>query len=265
MYTRFFATLSVSLLLSAGVAFADSAKSPDKTREVELGVTAFGFVTGSFIDEAPNGNTIRRGNIILDVPYGGFAGVGGGGGVGFSAMWRGIVGLELQAFASSESAKGTLTQNATGATTSLTIEQFRWHFPVLLKVAAPTRVVRPQAFIGFDFVSAGDASLNVSPTYGENNPFNINGEAYTALRFGLGMDIMLPVPGVDLRIPINFAGNYNYGLGDDLEPERVTLGCGPVTTMVPRSFDPSQCNRITYQSEWKWQAQFTLGLAYYFL
>ncbi|MEE2789971.1 MAG: hypothetical protein VX589_21695 [Myxococcota bacterium] len=252
------------IYICAGAVHAKTDEAPNQIREVEVGVTAFGFVTGSFIDEAPDGNTIQRGNILIDVPYGGFAGVGGGGGLGLSAMWRGIIGLELQAFASSESAEGTLTQTMTGAKTTLNIDQFRWHFPVLLKIAAPTSSVRPHAFIGFDFVTAGDASLDVSPTY-LVNPFSVKSDAYTALRFGLGMEIMLPVPGVDLRIPINFAGNYNYGLGDGLEPDRITLGCSQTSTTVSTPFDPSQCTRIEYGSAWKYQAQFTLGLAYYFL
>ena len=260
----------ISLPIFAGASPAPTVRpAPDAnekkvTRDFEVGVALSGFAIGNFMDEPPNGNSIQRGALtISDIPYGGFAGVGGGGGLTVTGMWRGIIGLELMVFGSSESAKGTLTDRFSGAKTTLTIDQTSWHIPLVLKVAAPTSIVRPQAFVGFDFVFPGEPKMTVSPTPLGVVQLSAKGDSYTALRFGFGLEFMLPVKGIDLRIPFNLAGNYNYSLSDDLEPDRLQLSCSG-GALNGSSLNLGQC-ASTYNTQWKWQAQVSLGLAYYFL
>ena len=232
---------------------ATQTKQKSETREIELGVSAYGFAIGQFMDTPSGGNLVYRPNQpTVDVPYSGFAGVGGGGGIGISAMWRGIIGLELMVFGSNEPAEATLTPTNSAVKAELSVEQTALHVPLVLKIAAPTDSVRPQAFVGFDFVFPGDPTLS---TRNLGGIALIKADSYTALRFGFGLEFLLPIEGIDMRIPLNFAGNYNYGLSDNLEPDRLNFQCPVVNEF---------CGR-TYGSQWAWQAQISLGLAYYFL
>jgi len=241
----------------AGAALAPVSESDaDGPREWEVGASIFGFANGNFIQK-PKGDD-------KDEPYPGFAGFGGGGGVGFAAMWRGTVGLELQIIGSKEPAEGALNFDF-GAVT-LQLDQTSWHVPLTLKVAAPTKSVRPFLFVGPDFVfpeasgTSDPANVRIiqeGPGQG-TNPLNdgptaelklgAHAENYTAWTFGFGFEFLLDLNGQDIRIPLVFRGSYNPDL--------------PVKA--------SERSRVTatakeYLSEWEWQAFVSLGVAYYFL
>ena len=67
--------------------------------EWEVVVGAFGGVIGSFMEEPSDlkKQFVYQGAIVR-IPYSGFGGVGGGGGVTASALYKGVIGLELQLF-----------------------------------------------------------------------------------------------------------------------------------------------------------------------
>ena len=79
---------------------------------------------------------------------------------------------------------------------------------------------------------------------------NIDSEAsdYGLLTFGLGFEIALPIPAVDIRIPLSLRGSVNLDT-PETTAERTTLSGGTVV----------------YNSEWKFHTGVTLGVAWYFL
>ena len=68
--------------------------------------------------------------------------------------------------------------------------------------------------------------------------------------FGLGMEIKLPVPKADIRIPLTLRGSYNPGV----EAKAIDRLDGTPTA-----------SKATFKTEWQWNAAATLGVAYYFL
>ncbi len=220
------------------------------SREWEVGVSALGFVNGSFLTELSEGDKVRTGPNGAQVRalYPGFGGVGGGGGLTVSGMWRGIVGLELGFFYSLDQGKGDLTLDTTKIDVTLSQEAF--HLPIMVKVAAPVKPVRPFLFIGPEFVfpsePEAESSLPVTPAVAAV------ADNYLTLAFGFGFEFMLPVQGADVRIPLILRGAWNPSLGDSIDDRLDTEGCS-VTEPCP------------FVTEWEWQTEVALGVAYYFL
>ena len=224
--------------------------------EFEWGIEATGFAIGSFMDEPSESNKVMAINGVQSrVPYSGFAGVGGGGGMTLNALWKGIIGLQVGLWKTSEKVEGSLNiidyRSGAGNQYDLEITKDVIHIPVLLKLAAPTSSVRPYALIGFDFVMPSSAKLD-----SQIRQRSANSDSYSALHMGLGLDFRLPIQGQDIRIPFTLRGNHNLNLGDTVS-DRINLSnC----TNVGGGFD---C--VTeYRTDWQWQALVTLGLAYYF-
>jgi hypothetical protein len=67
--------------------------------------------------------------------------------------------------------------------------------------------------------------------------------------FGAGVEIKLPVPVLDLRIPIGLRGSYAPGVSSKFS-DRTQVNVATMTAV--------------YRSEWKFAAAATLGAALYF-
>ena len=227
---------ALSIVVSTLFFYALPSQAQD---HIEFGAGAFGFANGNFMDKPSGADFDELG------PYPGFAGAGGGGGLAFSALWRGIVGLELQFMHSAESGEGTV--DVSGTAIDVKIEQTSLHIPLLLKLQAPTESVRPFLVVGPDFVSPSDTEMSSRYPI-----FSASSESYTALAFGFGLDFRLGIEGHDLRIPFMLRGNYNSGAGSKTSERGEWLSNG------------TQYTGITYYGDWQWQAFATLGLSYYF-
>ena len=70
------------------------------------------------------------------------------------------------------------------------------------------------------------------------------------------MEIKLPTPGIDLRIPVSLRGSVNPSTSDKLE-DRVDAELEQIGNQV-------RVNSIVYKSEWKYQVLLTAGAAAYF-
>jgi hypothetical protein len=232
---------------------------PATDREWEVGVGALGYVGGNFLTELEDSKKVvtvhtDHGDKLGALPYPGFGGVGGGGGISLDAAWRGIVGLEVDLLYLRDRGKGDVD--------GYTIEMSQWdlHVPVLLKLELPAGMVRPFLMAGPDFVIPGDTDVKFdAPSSvhftieGLDTHYKGKADPYIALTFGLGFEIRLPTPGVDLRIPLTLRGTYDSGVGDKGD-DRESVDCHASTGCT-----------ITLKSEWEWQAAGTLGLAWYFL
>jgi hypothetical protein len=229
---------------------APIAEEPAAGPQWELGVGVLGFVNGSFFSEPADEDKVRtsaNGTQRLTL-YPGFGGVGGGGGLSFTGMWRGIVGLEIGAGYSLDQGKGQLQTNR--GETDFTLTQTAWHVPILLRVAAPLDQVRPLGWIGVEWVVPGAPDVEVSGPLVAG--LDAEADTYMTLAFGFGFEFKVYESGPnELRIPFLIRGRWNPSLGTGLD--------GRVNT------DKCAADVCTFITEWEYQAEVNLGLAWYFL
>ena len=126
---------------------------------------------------------------------------------------------------------------------TLNIQHDAWHIPVMLKGSLPLPLLSPFVVVGAEFVRTSDAAADVTDNA---YPVAARTSNYTFFTAGLGLEIKLPIPAVDIRIPFSLRGSY-YNMGDKVEDR------GEFTNQ-----------RFTYDTRWKWQALATLGAQYYF-
>jgi hypothetical protein len=237
----FFLALGLSLpavVLAQNETAEPASVATKEAKHLDIGITALGFVSGNFVAQPTGSN--------LDIrPFPGFGGVGGGGGVSFSALWRGVVGMELQILQSVEKAKGKITIGQASA--DISISQSSLHIPILFRLEAPTKSVRPFVFAGPDFVSPGEPEADTLL-------IGVGAEAddYMAWMFGLGLDIKLDIEGQDIRIPIALHGVMNPSF-----PKKAS-------ELLVLNIPGNPAAGANYRTEWEWQAFVSLGVAYHF-
>ena len=248
------------MLLAHPAAFAETTEAAPPTsgsedssapaRPLRFGASLQGMVVGSFISEPPEDEKVIDN---YQIPYGGFAGVGGGWGLTLSATWEEWVGLELGLLSVSASGEGKINVGPGAITHEVTTSSI--HIPILLVLSAPFESVKPQLFFGPSWVLPNEISFETSP---ENiaEVFNARGDSYFAWHFGFGLEIRLPISGIDLRIPVRLHGIYNPEVGDSIDSRIATFAVSPQTASSPAE------SRTDYLIEWEWQAAVSLGLSY---
>ncbi len=223
---------------------------------IELGFSGFGFVNGSFIDEpAENDKIVDIDGTLVKLPYSGFGGVGYGGGVGLMVGWQGIAALETQVFHSFDGGAGNIVYD--GTRYEFEMGQNAWHVPLLLRLSPPITPVRPFVFGGPEWIFPGSATFDFS---GGNvrDDWDAIAEDYRVWAFGFGLDVIIPVGGHEVRVPLTFKGAYNTDLGSSAEARTELDGC-----TVRRGL--AECETQAYVSEWQWQAFITVGVQYVLL
>lgn len=229
-----------------------------KPRKIEIGVGAAGFMNGQFLSEPAENKkfvTIEGTNPPEQrkVPYPGFWGIAGGGGVTMNAMYRGFIGMELDLFYSRDSGKGEINIGTETEEISAKIDmgQGAFHIPLLAKAAIPLKTVRPFVLLGPEFVLPGDAEADADEVLGD---VGAEADPYINLATGIGCEFLLPVSGVDLRIPFSIRGSFNLSTPEGLDG-RVKI----------KNYD-SKTGLFQYDSfntEWEYQTFIMLGLTWY--
>lgn len=199
----------------------------------------------------PGDTTIAVGGATgQDTSYPGFFGGTVGAGLSLDARLIGILGVEADLFyAFDEKGSGDLTLGPTKY--NIEIGQPALHVPVLVKGVLPIGIVRP--FIGFgpEFVLPGKSTAKVDLA-GISTRIDARADSYTLLTLALGVEIKLPLPTIDLRIPIALRGSLNPSTSDKVTDRRDMALAG------------TQITGITYKSEWQYQGMVTAGVAYWF-
>ena len=222
--------------------------------KMQYGVGFFGYMGASFLDKTSDKMvTVPDGRQLQWDSYPGFGGFAAGGGLMAEARFLGIVGLEIDFYRSSDKGKGDVTYN--GFKSKTVIGQSAWHLPLLVKATVPLPLVRPQVFLGPEFVFPGTATATIDPA----TFYTVSADAsgYTMFTAGLGFEIKLPIPKVDIRIPVSFRGSYNLGTSSKLD-DRMKLEGNAVGA---NAFQPTH---VTYKSEWKYHTGATLGVSIFF-
>jgi hypothetical protein len=185
----------------------------------------------------------------------GFGGPTLGGGLMVDARFLdGLLGLEVDAMRTSDHGTGSLDFTNPGVGTlhtKVTIGQPAWHIPILAKITINVPIVAPAFYVGPEIVLPSKASVSVDPSAAAPF-FGQTSDTYVMVTFGVGVEIKLPLPVLDLRIPIGLRGGFAPGVSSDFN-DRTNINPNPLV----------QPN-ITYHSEWKFQAAATLGAAVYF-
>lgn len=208
------------------------------------------FKLGAGVMGAAGANWISKPS-NASVSYPGFAGFTAGGGLMLEARALGLVGVEVDLYRADNHGEGDLTAGSTTAT--LKIGQPALHVPILLKVVVPTGIVRPFVVFGPELVFPGTSDFSASPSGAFATRATVSADSYTMWTGGLGLEIKLPLPMIDLRIPVGLRFGLNPALGDTLDKRAEIRGTsGNVVT------------DIHYKSEWEYQAQLTLGAAVHF-
>ncbi|HEX3593769.1 MAG TPA: outer membrane beta-barrel protein [Polyangiaceae bacterium] len=206
---------------------------------IEVGAGLMGIAGGNF-QSKPD-----RSNLDPDVNPG-FGGLTIGGGLMLDARFLNMIGLEVDIIRSSDHGKGTYTIN--GQENKITIGQGAWHIPILAKLTFPSPLVAPAIFLGPEIVAPSKAGVSVDPSVAQLG-FAQTSDTYVMFTFGAGVEIKLPLPVIDLRIPIGIRGSYAPGV-DSSFSKRTTLSAGAPF--------------VTYRSEWQYAVNATLGAAIYF-
>lgn len=237
-------------LLAALVASSVALPAFAKGDAFKLGVGLGGVIGGNFLDKPsdktlplPNG---QRGETSF---YPGFAGMTIGGGLMIDARFIKLLGVEADVFRTSDKGSGDLSIN--NYKFHITLGQSAWHVPILAKLVVPAPIVAPEFFVGPEFVFPGKGSLTIDKP--GLPPIGATADNYTMITFGAGLEIKLPLPVVDLRIPFQLRGGYNPGVSSKLEDR---------TDTTVSSSGGVQVKSI--KSEWKFQAVATLGAELYF-
>ena len=212
-----------------------------------------GFAVASFTDEPSETNKFADlGGATARVPYSGLRWWWWW--PTMEALWKGVIGVEVGLWNASESAEGKLdiidyrVAGGAGNRYELTFKKDTWHLPVSLKIAAPTKAVKPYLLIGGDFIFPSSAEVET-----EFGGTQADDRSYQALHFGVGFDFRIKLESVELKIPFTLRGNYNLGLGDSVGDRIEFSGCNQTGAAI-------QCNGRTYRTDWQYQALITLGL-----
>ena len=151
---------------------------------------------------------------------------GAGAGIGFSAMWQGYIGLDVQMLYTTHELSGSFNDPLSGQLDfEYTLTQF--DLPILLKAAYPNRYVTPSISMGAvmrkDFSEEGDLSMSG----GEADVRVAQGisKEHWLTRFGAGLEKTLPLEGHDLRLSLNIMVNYDGHIAGGFEKDERASIC----------------------------------------
>lgn len=208
---------------------------------MDIGLGLMGIVGGNFQNKPEKSASDLPG---LENP--GFGGLTAGGGLMVDGrILDGLLGLEVDVLRTSDKGTGTITEN--GFSLKVTVGQGAWHVPVLAKLTIPSAVVAPMFFLGPEFVFPSKGQVATDPALPPGFDIKESADNYVVVTGGGGVEIKLPLPILDLRIPIGLRFSYNPGLSSTFSDRTHVVG----TT-------------LTYNSEWKYAVNLTAGAALYF-
>jgi hypothetical protein len=229
---------------------------------VTVGGGVLGWTGANFLDE-PGDQSIPGvpADDLSNAKYAGFAGTTLGFGFFTELRFFKYVGVELEVIPTHDKGSASMTESTNGTKTAeykVRIWSDAMHVPLLLKGVLPGELVSGNIFLGPEFVipeklvDSGPSSGIEVQSGATSAQYFASGSTYTMFTFGLGLEINLPIPGVDIRLPLAIRGGYNPGVSDT-RTDRATyvVQSGKVT-------------ETTTKTEWKWEALGTFGAGVHF-
>ena len=219
--------------------------TPKTAHAFDLGIGLIGAAGGNFLDK-PSRTTFEP-----DI-YPGFAGLTIGGGLMLDGR---ILGrpprAQVDLIRSSDKGSGSVTSN--GVKLDVKLGQAAWHLPILAKLVIPLPLIAPEFFLGPEIVFPSKSNPGVSvsvplpPGLDPNSLVHQTASTYVMITGGVGIEIKVPLPVVDLRIPVGLRLSYAPGVSSKFADRVHTDTTG-----------------TTFQSEWKFAVNATAGAAIYF-
>ncbi len=231
----------VSSLLALGLATLSS--SAFALPGVDVGVGLVGIGGAAFITKASETNATS------DL-YPGFGGARVGIGANLELRVLGFLGIEAGFVKSNDKGKGDIDVN--GYSVSAELGQTATHLPVLVKLVLPLPFFKPFIGAGIDFVTPGDCSSSFTGG-GVTTPTVCHNASYSMWTGAVGAELALPIPGLDLRIPLSLRYSRHRDFGDSIT-ERASF-------VVDRT---GIVNKIDFRSEWQHEVYATAGVSLFF-
>ena len=241
-----------ALFMMAATLVASEARAW-RPKKHEFGVGMIGLFGGSGIPK-PGSKTHEDAPGVdpVEMPYGGFFGLGGGAGLSLAYNFRGFVGVEMDLLYTRDRGSGEFEVGPMSG--DYTIAQWALHIPLLVKGTIPYRTVKPFLFLGPELILPADAEVTYTGEQTLPTTVRATNSAHMAFAFGLGVEFALPVKGADLRIPFTLRGSYYPGVGDTFDDRLSDV------RLPPGGETPSHFN---FETDFKFQFAATLGVAYY--
>jgi hypothetical protein len=199
--------------------------------------------------------TAANGQMGTSQAYPGFSGTEYALGLFLDVRVLKLVGIEVDFLRVSGKGSGdiTLTTSNNGVVNnidgSLQIQQTATHIPVLVKGVLPLPLVAPYIFVGPEFVFVSDNGATMSGALAASQTTNgAYSDNYKYWTFGFGMEIKLPVPDIDMRIPISIRGSVNPGVSDHLQDRWIVNG-----------------NNLAMNTQWQYAVSGNVGFGFYLL
>lgn len=276
------ATENADGVKEVGKASADTKPAEDGDAEeaeeagskiIKVGVGALFMGGANFLDKPSDQSIGGRTGAAADPKYPGFAGSSFGGGGFIDVRFIDYIGFEFGVMHMTDKGKAELTitnlGNGAQATFDVNLSQPALHMPLLLKAAVPGVIAQPIFFVGPEFViplasckdddptrkDKPECQAEVVSTNGAGSlgtQYGIVNSNYVSVMFGLGAEFKLPIPKVDVRIPLTLRGAVNPGVSSKRDERELNEIAGNVIT------------RVEYRSEWKFEAYGTLGASIHF-
>ena len=248
----------------------DAAPEEKGNRIVSVGIGAQ-FMGGANFFDKPDDQSIN--GVNSDPKYPGFAGSSIGGGGFIDVRFIDYIGFEFGVLHMTDkgSAEITITELASGTQSNfdINLKQNALHMPLLLKASVPGVLAQPVFFVGPEFVgplpackvdSADRATkpecqaevVATTPGASLGTKYGIITQNSVNVMFGLGAEFKLPIPNVDIRIPLTFRGAFNPGVSskrDDREKDTVT---------------GNLLERVDYVTNWKFAVYGNIGTSIHF-
>lgn len=230
-------------VLGVGVGIAAMC-APGTARATEVGVGLMGAVGGNFQDKPDR----TAGQPDINPGFGGLTG-GGGLMADLRFLDKGLLGLEVDLLRTTDKGTGTITASGFGGSADykLKIGQSAWHLPILAKLTIPSPIVAPMFFLGPEIVFPSDGEATLDGPGASSVTVHAKADRYVMLTAGGGVEIKVPLPILDLRIPIGLRFSYNPSLKSSFSDRTTITATG-----------------TTYDSAWKFAVNATLGAALYF-
>jgi hypothetical protein len=229
--------------IASGVSAAALLLAPTVANAGEILDLGAGVMLGAGLNvlPAPTGTGPGAGPTVIEGDT--FSGTVLGAGLSLDARLVGIVGAEVDFFRSED--KGSGEPKVGGLGVKVTVGQPSLHVPMLAKVVLPLPLLSPFVVFGPEFVIPGKSEATVSVNGTNAKAY---AEGYTMLTGGIGMEIKLPIPALDIRIPMSARLSLNPKSSSELA-QRVNVDL---------------TGTATFRSEWKYQGLATLGVAFYY-
>ena len=175
-------------------------------------------------------------------PNPGFGGPSYGGGLALDVRFLPFIGLEFDVLRKSDKGTGTFNN------VDYTIGGSAWHYPIMVKAILPSPLVAPFAALGAEHVAPTYGDAEAALPGGATVPTTQWADSYWMFAFALGMEVKLPLPVVDIRIPISIRGSATPGASSKPEDRTRQTALGT----------------LQYNAEWAYAFSLNAGAQIYF-